>query len=144
MFAKHSVYVLGDKMSEALYSCDGKFLEGMQGAPKRDTRWIKARRGSFSIYPDFLKLHDETIDNDDITAIRLYPIKGWLFRYSTFEIQAQGKSYHVGVNPWAHPEKFITLPVEKMAATRLSGSAYSKIRILVLCALVSYMGYTLI
>ena len=66
--------------------------------------WATARRGRFEVYEDRVEMGDWVIRYDEVSEAVVYRIPYlFVFAYSVIELNARGRTWQFGFNPWAKP-----------------------------------------
>jgi len=101
-------------MSEELinkYWCKGTNREDKE--PRYSHNWVSAKRAWFKIYSDHFECGSWNIKFDKINKINIYKSKQLFIPVKILHIITDKQSYQFGFNPWASPEKDITLNIEE-------------------------------
>lgn len=126
-----------------IYRCLTKGSDWEQGTPRAGANWVLARRGIFKVYADHVELGDWRIPFSEVTRAVEYRIPYLFFaKFSVLELEAGGRTYQFGFNPWAKPVKHFPIAVEQRAE-RLERSAYSIALRTVRLAALGYLAYLL-
>ncbi|MGI5172677.1 hypothetical protein H0R92_03625 [Treponema sp. OMZ 840] len=109
-------------MSKPLYRCITKATNKEAGEGVRYSQnWVLARRAIFKVYEKEIRCGDWLFDTDKIQNAVLYHIRQMLIPGSVLEFTYEDTVYQFGFNPWAHPEKYFSFPIEtKKAKMRYS------------------------
>ena len=127
-------------MQQPIYKCMTKGSDQESGSPRRSANWVVSRRGLFKVYPDRVELGNWSIPFDQIESATEYRIPYLPFiRTSVLELQADGKIYQFGFNPWARPVKYFPIPVEE----RKASMSYSPFSMIVRVLLLLYLSHVL-
>lgn len=125
-------------MDQPRYRCLTKGSDWERGTPRSGANWVLARRGLFTVFADRVELGDWRIPFSEIERAIEYRIPYlFLFRFSVLEIEAGGRVFQFGFNPWANPAKHLPFAVERQEA-KLGRSIYS---VLLRLAILAYLGY---
>lgn len=127
-------------MQDPVYKCMTKGSNREAGTPRLSANWVVSRRGRFKVYQDRVELGDWHIPFTQVERATEYRIRYLPYvKASVLELQADGKTYQFGFNPWARPVKYFPIPVEE----REDKMTYSTFSIVVRAVLISYLAYML-
>lgn len=129
-------------MQKPVYRCMTKATDREAGAPRHSANWIGARRGTFTVFEDRIEVGDWRIPFASIDRAVLYRTAYLPFvTASVLELEADGRTYQFGFNPWASPEKRLPIPLEE----RTGAIGYSRfsvaLRIAAILALLVYLWF---
>ncbi|MEX1095281.1 MAG: hypothetical protein WED34_04490 [Planctomycetales bacterium] len=134
------ILLLDEIMDKPLYRCMTKGSDWERGTPQSGANWVLARRGFFKVFADRIELGDWRIPFSEIERAIEYRIPCFYFaKSSVLEIEAKGRIYQFGFNPWARPVKHFPFAVEQQQA-KLGWSTFS---VLLRLAILAYLGYLL-
>ena len=121
-----------------LYKCLTKASDREAGVPRRSANWAVSRRGFFRVFRDRVEVGDWRISFADVGRATLYSFPYlFFFKASVLELEANGRTYQFGFNPWAHPEEHFPIPVEE----REEKLQYSPFSIAVRVLVAAYIVY---
>ena len=107
------------------------------GVPRDSANWVTSRRGLFKVFQDRAEVGDWKIPFADVDRAVLYRFPYFPFgKASVLELEADGRTFQFGFNPWAHPEKHLQIPFEEREE-KIKYSAFSiAFRVLIVAYLI--------
>lgn len=96
-------------MTAPIYKCWTKATNREGGTLRRSHNWITSRRAWFKIFTDRIECGDWNIPFAEIEEIVVYRVKQMLIPFTVLQIEACGKTYQFGFNPWAKPLHYLPI-----------------------------------
>ncbi|MFH5803116.1 hypothetical protein [Alienimonas sp. DA493] len=97
-----------------VYQCMTKGTDRESGGPRFSASWVGARRGTFKVFADRIEVGDWRIPFEQIDRAVLHRATYLPFvKVGVLELDAAGRTYQFGFNPWAAPEEHLPFPVEE-------------------------------
>ena len=109
-----------------IYRCFCKATDGEPGRPRYSASWVRARRNWFTVFGDRVECGDWRIPYADVKAAVLFETRQWFIPVRVLSIETGDATYQFGFNPWAHPERYISLELQRKRV-RMCYSTYSVI-----------------
>lgn len=108
------------------------------GGPRRSLNWAAARRGMFKVFADRVEVGDWRIPFASVDRAALHRVPYlFVFKLDVLELEADGRTYQFGFNPWADPVPHLPLEIERRAG-KLGYSKFSVVVRLLAAAAVLY------
>ena len=111
-------------MTVPIYKCWTKATNREGGTLRRSHNWITSRRAWFKIFTDRIECGDWNIPFAEIEEIVVYRVKQMLISFTVLQIEACGKTYQFGFNPWAKPLPYLPISYRE-EQIHLKHSAFS-------------------
>jgi len=120
-----------------IYKCLTKGSDREAGVPRHSANWVTSRRGFFKVFRDRVEVGDWRIPFASVDRAVLYRMPYLPFvKASVLELEADGRTYQFGFNPWAHPEERLPFSVEEREEKMRYSTFSIAIRVLALAYLV--------